>query len=111
LFPLLADWPGAVTGEHSRQSLPYQLLVDHGVTDFDQGHGPPVAVGRDWIDLNHLCKDQVRGDVFCLGSKVLILLRAVDTPEANLLGLTVVEEGRWFASVEVNAAAGSGGSN
>jgi len=34
--PLLADCPVAVAGEHPRQPLPDQLLVDHSVTNLDE---------------------------------------------------------------------------
>jgi hypothetical protein len=34
--------------------LPYQLLVDHGVTHSYNGYCPPVAVRRHRIDLDHL---------------------------------------------------------
>jgi hypothetical protein len=71
--------------------LPYQLLVDHGVTHSNNGYRPPVAVRRHRIDLDHLGEDEDRCDVFGLGAELLILLRAVDTPQANLLGLPVVE--------------------
>jgi len=53
-LPALADRPVAVPGEQPRQSLPYELVVDHGVTNLDESHRPPLVVNRHGVDLNHL---------------------------------------------------------
>jgi hypothetical protein len=87
-------WPGrAVPDEHLGELLAYQLLVEHGVTSFHKGHSPPVAVAGDRLNLNHLGEDEDRGDVFGLSSEVLILLGAVNSPQAYLFGLPVVQHG------------------
>jgi hypothetical protein len=39
-LPPLADRPVAVAGEHPGQPLADQLVVDDGVTDFNEDHGP-----------------------------------------------------------------------
>ena len=67
----LADGLVAVPGEQPRRSLPYQLLVDHGVTNLDERDGSAVAVNRHEIDLDQLGGDEDRGDVFGLGPEVL----------------------------------------
>lgn len=84
MLPPLADRPVAVPDEDPRQPLVYQLLI---------GHGSAVAVHRHGLDLSRLGEDEDRGDVFSLCPEILMLLRAVDPPEANLLGLPVVEDG------------------
>ena len=91
--------------------MPDQFLVHQGVTHSDEGHRPTISVNSHRLHIHYLGEDEGGGRLLGLGPEVLILLRAVDAPEAYLLGLPVVEENRWFASVEVNAAAGSGGSN
>ena len=80
-----ADRPVTVPGEHSRESLPYQLPVDHGVAESYERHGPPVAVHSRRLHLHHLGKYEDRGEVPGLGPEVLILLGAVDAPESYLI--------------------------
>ena len=88
--PLLADRPVAEAGEHPGQSLPNQLLIDHGVTDCHEGHRPSVAVRRHRLDLNHLGEDEDRGDMFSLGAEVLMRWLGVRTRTKLNCGIRVL---------------------
>jgi hypothetical protein len=92
LRPFLTDRPITIPGEHPGEPLPYKLLVDQSGSHGDKCHGPAISVHVHGLHLCNFSEDQGRGRLFRLGSKSLPLLRAVDTVEADLLGLPIVKD-------------------